>query len=61
VVSPQFLRGFDILLMALLCGTAEENHEFRALPPEIDSVAWTKVDATLPNTAANGFGVRKIA
>ncbi len=61
VLPPEILGGIDILLLALLGATAEQDDESFSVLAKINPVAGAKIYALLEDTARDALGVGKVA
>jgi hypothetical protein len=55
------MRRIDIALLPLLGPTRQQNDDRLAIPPEINSIAGTKIDPKFQHAFAHAFDVGEIA
>lgn len=61
VCRPAFLRRRDVMILASLAATTDQNYKAVAIPPEVDAEAWAEVDLVLENSGPNALDPRKIS
>src|SRR3979490_1092182 len=61
VVLPISMRRIDITLLPLLGSAGQQDDDRLAITPEINPIAWAKIDPKLQHTFSNTFHVGEIA
>jgi hypothetical protein len=55
------VRLHNVPRLSAFVSAAQQDHQDRALPSEVDSIARAKINPQLLNTAAYGLAVSKVA
>src|SRR5258707_5957158 len=61
VVLPISMRPIDITLLPLLGSAGQQDDDRLAITPEINPIAWAKIDRKLQHAFSNTFHVGEIA
>ena len=57
MVPQKLLGGLDVFLLAPLCTAPEQDNQRLAVPPELDPISRTRVDAVLQDPRTDAFRV----